>query len=78
MIRVDILSALEDMNSKLCGIDPQQPIYASTVLDSFEILQLITQIEVQYEISLDINELLGSKFTISDLCRVISVELQRC
>ena len=72
MTESDALSIVQTINSKLASIDPDQPLYSSGHLDSFDILQLITQIEIETKLSLDLVELLKINFTLRDLCKLMT------
>lgn len=75
MTESDALSIVQAINPKLLSIDPEQPLYSSGHLDSFDILQLITQIEMETKISLDLVDLLKINFTLRDLCKTMAENL---
>ena len=77
MTELEALSLLHKLNPKIVDSDSNQPLYSSGLLDSFDILQLITHIEIETGITIDLVDLLKTNFTASDLSAMIATRVPK-
>lgn len=78
MTESELRAIIRSIKPECADIASNQALYGSSEFDSFDILQLITRIELETGVSLDLVQLLKTDFNLSDLCRVISERSKEC
>lgn len=58
---------LADVSSKTIGLADSIPLYEKKILDSFDVLRLITEIELNFGVKIDLLELLQTDLSKSSI-----------
>jgi len=52
-----------DLSKELDNADEDIPLYENQIIDSFDVLRLVTEIELVFDIKIDITDLLKNNFS---------------
>ena len=61
-----------ELSKELCDADEDTPLYENKIIDSFDVIRLITEIEFRIGVKLDLIKILKSNFSKSTIRRLIN------